>query len=221
MRGAGERGVFELVCAEGLCGLEEWRQRGGHARQRGPHAPGWVGSLGACGPGGRGAVSTRTMWVGSGGEDWNQLKTSQETSPVLSSAVSEPEKDKTQSLLLQAHSGVRESEVMTQNHLVILPETDTCPPPHRPRGTHGVSHSQGGTAGWEICSPAPCTAHLLYEPLGPASLPQALHIGLTCYYMSLLLDAFQGETVPLCNESCAPQATLQGLEQSQSQGEGD
>lgn len=129
MRGAGERGVFELVCAEGLCGLEEWRQRGGHARQRGPHAPGWVGSLGACGPGGRGAVSTRTMWVGSGGEDWNQLKTSQETSPVLSSAVSEPEKDKTQSLLLQAHSGVRESEVMTQNHLVILPETDTCPPP--------------------------------------------------------------------------------------------
>lgn len=50
---------------------------------------------------------------------------------------------------------------------------------------------------------------------GPASLPQALHIKITCYYMSLLLDAFQRETVPLCKESCAPQASLQSPEQRQ------
>lgn len=38
--------------------------------------------------------------------------------------------------------------------------------------------------------------------------------------MSLPLDAFQRETVPLCNESCAPLATLWGQENRQSQGEG-
>ena len=98
---------------------------------------------------------------------------------------------------------------------------DPLPPPSP--WVRGMCHSQGQKAGGEICSPAPCEAHLLYEPHGPTSLPQALHIRITCYYMSLLLDAFQGETVPLCNESGAPQTTLQGLERSrsQSQGEGD
>lgn len=54
---------------------------------------------------------------------------------------------------------------------------------------------------------------------GTASLSQALHIRITCYYMSLPLGAFQRETVPLCNESCAPRATLQNPEQRQWQRE--
>lgn len=83
---------------------------------------------------------------------------------------------------------------------------------------HRLSRSQPRVLVRELYSPAPWEAHLLYRLHSPASLPQALHIRITCYYMSLPLDAFQRETVPLCNESCAPQATLWGRENWQSQG---
>jgi hypothetical protein len=46
---------------------------------------------------------------------------------------------------------------------------------------------------WEFCSPAPCE-HIFCTGLGLASLSQALHIRITCYYVSLPLDAFQRDS---------------------------
>lgn len=92
-------------------------------------------------------------------------------------------------------------------------------PPEPSPCEHRVSTASLG-ASLELYSTAPREVHLLYGLHGPASLPPALHIRITCYYMSLPLDAFQRETVPLCNESCAPLATLRGQRNRQSQGEG-
>lgn len=78
-----------------------------------------------------------------------------------------------------------------------------------PLWARGVSHSQGPLAGLF------CTIRWLSLP------PTSPHIQITCYYMSRPLDAFQRETVPLCNESCAPQAILQSPEQRQRQREGE
>lgn len=58
---------------------------------------------------------------------------------VLSSAVSEQEKNQIQPLLLKAHSGVKEIKVMAPNHSVTLPEARTWPP-------DACGHVQGATA---------------------------------------------------------------------------
>lgn len=115
-------------------------------------------------------------------------------------------------------SGVTGMDRLLWGHSVILQEAESAP--LNPVGTQS-KHGQPWVRAWELHSPVPCEAHLLYRLHGPAFLPPALRIRITCYYMSLLLDAFQREAVPLCNESCAPLVTLWGQEKRQCQRKGN